>query len=256
MGITKGVFVTGTDTGVGKTVVSAALVRRLVQMGCPVGVMKPVETGVLPGQLGESDAGRLLAAAGISDGIEEVSPYRLLAPLAPLAAASAQGRVIEMQEIMGRYERLASRYSCVVVEGAGGLLVPIGKDWDMRDLIGRIGLPVVLVGRAGLGGINHALLTLEGLRQRHCAVMAVVLNETALAATPAQQEQCASTVALLRERAGVPVLGPLRYQPHLGSDWSGAVEMMAQGSPIRELADLVWANAVGMSGSPRRGQEP
>lgn len=256
MGITKGVFVTGTDTGVGKTVVSAALLRRLVQMGRSVGVMKPVETGVLPGQLNESDAGRLIVAAGVDDGLDLVSPYRFPDPLAPLAAASAQGRVIEMQEIMGRYERLAARYSCVVVEGAGGLLVPIGKDWDMRDLIGRIGLPVVLVGRAGLGGINHALLTLEGLRQRHCAVMAVVLNETALAATPAQQEQCASTVALLRERAGVPVLGPLRYQPHLGSDWSGAVEMMAQGSPIRELADLVWANAVGMSGSPRRGQEP
>ena len=164
--------------------------------------------------------------------------------------------VIEIQEILGRYERLAARYACVVVEGAGGLLVPMGKDWDMRDLIGRIGLPVVLVGRAGLGGINHALLTLEGLRQRHCAVMAVVMNETALSTTPAQQEQCASTVALLRERAGVPVLGPLSYQPHLGSDWSGAVEMMAQSSPIRELADLVWAHTVGMSGSPRRGPEP
>ena len=256
MGLTKGVFVTGTDTGVGKTLVSSALVRRLVQTGCSVGVMKPVETGVLPEQLSESDAGRLLAAAGVSDGIEEVSPYRFLAPLAPLAAASSHGRVIEMQGIMGCYERLASRYSCVVIEGAGGLLVPIGKDWDMRDLIGRIGLPVVLVGRAGLGGVNHALLTLEGLRQHHCAIVAVVLNETALAVTPAQQEQCASTVALLRERAGVPVLGPLPYQPHLGSDWSGAVEMLAQSSPIRELADLVWANTVGMSGSPRRGPEP
>ena len=252
----RGVFVTGTDTGVGKTLVSSALVRRLVQTGRSVGVMKPVETGVLPDQLRESDAGRLLSAAGVSDGIDEVSPYRFPAPLAPLAAASAQGSVIEMQEIMGRYERLAARDSCVVVEGAGGLLVPMGKDWDMRDLIGRIGLPVVLVGRAGLGGINHALLTLEGLRQRHCAVMAVVLNETALSTTPAQQEQCASTVALLRERAGVPVLGPLPYQPQLGTDWSGAVEMLAQSSPIRELANLVWANAVGMSGSPRRGPEP
>ncbi len=252
----NGVVVTGTDTGVGKTLVSSALVRKLVQTGCSVGVMKPVETGVLPGQLNESDAGRLLAAAGVSDGIEEVSPYRFLTPLAPLAAASAQGRVIEMQEIMGRYERLASRYSCVVIEGAGGLLVPIGTDWDMRDLIGRIGLPVVLVGRAGLGGVNHALLTLEGLRHRHCAIVAVVLNETALSTAPVQQEQCASTVALLRERAGVPVLGPLPYQPHFGSDWSGAVEALAQSGPIRELADLVWKGPVGRSGSPRRGPEP
>ncbi|MEK6801261.1 MAG: dethiobiotin synthase [Nitrospirota bacterium] len=248
MAATKGVFVTGTDTGVGKTVVSSALVRSLVQTGRSVGVMKPVETGVFLEQLSESDAGRLMAAAGVDDGIEEVSPYRFPAPLAPLAAASAQGRVIEMQEIMRRYERLAARYSCVVVEGAGGLLVPIGKDWDMRDLIGRIGLPVALVGRAGLGGINHALLTLEGLRQRRLTVVAVLLNETVPSTTTAQQEQCASTVALLRERAGVPVLGPLPYRPHLGSDWSGAGETLAQSSPIRELADLVWANAVGRSG--------
>lgn len=256
MGITTGVFVTGTDTGVGKTLVSVALVRRLVQTGRSVGVMKPVETGVLPDQLSESDAGRLLAAAGTCDGINEVSPYRFPAPLAPLAAASAQGSVIEMQEIVRGYERFAACYSCVVVEGAGGLLVPMGKDWDLRDLIGRLGLPVVLVGRAGLGGINHALLTLEGLRQRHCAVMAVVLNETVLSTTPAQQEQSASTVALLRERAGVPVLGPLPYRSKLGSDWSGGIETLAQSGPIRELADLMWRNAVGMSGLPRRDPEP
>ncbi len=242
-----GVFVTGTDTGVGKTVVSSALVWRLVRTGRSFGVMKPVETGVLSGQPSESDAGRLMAAASVHDGIEEVSPYRFPSPLAPLAAASAQGRVIEMQEILRQYERLAARYVGIVVEGAGGLLVPMGTDWDMRDLIGRLGLPVVLVGRAGLGGINHALLTLEGLRQRHCEIAAVVLNETALAASPVEREQCASTVALLRERAGAPVLGPLPYRPHLDSDWSGAVEMLAQSSPIRELADLVWANAVEMS---------
>ncbi len=248
MRIGRGVFVTGTDTGVGKTVVSSALVRRLVQTGRSVGVMKPVETGVLPEQLSESDAGRLMAAAGVDDGLELVSPCRFPAPLAPLAAASAQGRVIEMQEIMRRYERLAARYSCVVVEGAGGLLVPMGKDWDMRDLMMRLGLPVVLVGRAWLGGINHALLTLECLRQRRLAVVAIVLNETALSSTPAQQEQCASTVALLRELAGVPVLGPLPYQPQLAYEWSGVVERLAQSRPIRELADRVWTDPVGISG--------
>lgn len=244
----NGVFVTGTDTGVGKTVVSSALVRRLVQTGRSVGVMKPVETGVRPAHLNESDARRLMAAAGMFEEIDEVSPYRFPAPLAPLAAASAQGQTIELTEIVRRYGQLAARYSFIVVEGAGGLLVPMGKDWDMRDLISRIGLPVVLVGRAGLGGINHALLTLEGLRQRHCAVVAVVLNETVPSTTPAQHEQGTSTIALLRERADVPVLGPLPYQSQLGSDWSGFAELLAQSGPIRELADLVWANAVGMSG--------
>ncbi len=244
----NGVFVTGTDTGVGKTLVSVALVRRLAQVGCSVGVMKPVETGVLPGQLSESDAGRLMAGAGVDDGPDLVSPYRFPAPLAPLAAASAQGVVIEMQEIVRGYERLATRYACVVIEGAGGLLVPMGKDWDLRDLIGRIGLPVVLVGRTGLGGINHALLTLEGLRHRGLAVLAVVLNETVPSTTSVQQAQCASTVALLRERAGVPVVGPLPYRQQCCSDWLAAVEMLAQSRPIRELADLVWTSSAEMPG--------
>lgn len=243
-----GVFVTGTDTGVGKTVVSSALVRRLVQTGCSVGVMKPVETGVLSEQLNESDAGRLIAAAGVDDGLDLISPYRFPAPLAPLAAASAQGIVIEMQEVVRRYGRLASRYSCVVVEGAGGLLVPMGKDLDMRDLMIRLGLPVVLVGRAGLGGINHALLTLEALERRHIAVIAVLVNETEPSVTSVQQEQCASTVTLLRERAGVPVLGPLPCQPNLHHDWCAAVERLAQSSWITELAELVWKESAGTLG--------
>ncbi len=251
----NGVFVTGTDTGVGKTVVSAALVRRLTQMGCSVGVMKPVETGVCPGQANESDADRLMAAAGVDDGLDVVSPYRFPAALAPLAAASAQGRVIEIQEIVRGFERLVARYACVVVEGAGGLLVPMGKDWDLRDLIDRLGLPVVVVGRARLGGINHALLTLEGLRRRRLAVAAVVLNETLLPSTSAHQDQCASTAALLRERAGVPVLGPLHYQPHLDRDWSGAIDRLASSDPIRELVDRAWTGPAGISGSPCRGPE-
>jgi len=146
------------------------------------------------------------------------------------------------------YERLAARYACVVVEGAGGLLVPMGKGWDLRDVIGRIGLPVVLVGRTGLGGINHALLTLEGLRHRGLAVVAVVLNETVPSTTSEQQAQCASTVALLRERAGVPVLGPLPYRQECCSDWLAAVEMLAQSPPIRALADLVWTSPAEMPG--------
>lgn len=240
MGMCNGIFVTGTDTGVGKTVVSTALARRLLQMRCSVGVMKPVETGVQPDSLAESDAGRLMAAAEVNDAIDLVCPYRFHAPLAPVAAAQAEGRRIEAQDILRRFERLASRYSCVLVEGAGGLLVPMGQDWSMRDLIARLGVPVVLVGRAGLGGINHALLTLESLQREHIEVLALVLNETRPSTTPVQQQQANSTVFVLRERAGVPVLGPLPYQAQLDRDWSAAIELFAQSSPIMDLADRVW----------------
>lgn len=256
MGIAKGLFVTGTDTGVGKTVVSAALVRRLVQTGCSVGVMKPVETGVQAGAQEDSDAGRLMAAAGVEDALDLVSPYRFHAPLAPFAAACVEGRNIDREQILRQYERLASRYSCVVVEGAGGLLVPMGSDWSMPDLISRLQLPVVLVGRAGLGGINHALLTLESLERIGIGTFALVLNETRPSTTSAEKEQVASTVALLRERAGVPVLGPLPYQAELDHSWCAAVETLAQSSPIEDLADCVRREIVGSSGSPLQGQEP
>ncbi len=242
-----GVFVTGTDTGVGKTLISSALIRRLAQMGRSVGVMKPVETGVEPAIADHSDAARLMAAAGIDDALEVVSPYRFSAPLAPLVAASAEGQVIDPEAIMRCYGQLAARYSCVVVEGAGGLLVPMGNDWDIGDLICRLGLPVVLVGRAGLGGINHALLTLEALERRQIPVLALVLNETVPSSSPVQQEQRASTIALLRERVAVPVLGPIPYQSGLDCAWRDAVEQLAGSHPIRELAGSVWKAVAGTS---------
>lgn len=235
-----GVFVTGTDTGVGKTLVSAALVRKLAQSGRRVGVMKPVETGVDAGSSDHSDAARLMAAARVKDSLDLVSPYRFLAPLAPLSAAEAQGGNIELSEIVRRYEQLAARYPYVVVEGAGGLLVPMGNKWDMGDLISRLDLPVVLVGRVGLGGINHALLTLEALERRRIHILALLLNETVPSTTAVEQEQRASTVALLKERASVPLLGPLPYQPPLDGRWNETVEQLAGSRPISELAELVW----------------
>lgn len=243
-----GVFVTGTDTAVGKTLVTAALVSRLVQEGRSVGVMKPVETGVNFDSSPDSDAARLMAAAAVKDTFDLVSPYRFSAPLAPLSAAAAQGRVIELEDIVGRYDQLAARYPCVAVEGAGGLLVPVGNDWDMGDLISRLALPVMLVGRSGLGGINHALLTLEALEHRKIPVVALVLNETVSSTSPVQQEQCASTVALLRERIAVPLLGPLPYQPQLDHAWNDTVEQVAASRTISELAELVWQAVAGSSG--------
>jgi len=210
-----------------------------VREGAPVGVMKPVETGACAGPSDHSDAARLIAAAGSTDALDLVSPYRFSSPVAPLSAAMAQEQVIEFGEIVRRYDELAARYACVVVEGAGGLLVPMGSDWDMGDLISCLGLPVVLVGRAGLGGINHALLTLESLERRRITVMALMLNETAPSTTLVQQQQCASTIALLRDRVAVPLLGPVPYEPRLDCRWNETVEQLAASRPISELAELV-----------------
>ena len=248
--MSNGVFVTGTDTGVGKTVVSAALIRRLRQMHCSVGVMKPVETGVRLESRDGTDAGRLMAAAESTDSLDLVSPYRFYSPLAPLAAAREENRGIEVSEILSRFSELASNYSCVLVEGAGGLLVPVGEDWAIRELIVRLGLSVLVVGRASLGGVNHALLTLESLLHAGVTVVALVLNETTAAATAVEQSQVASTVALLRAKGGVPVFGPLPYQAGLEDDWADRIEIFARSHAIMDVADLVWRATAGKSGPP------
>ncbi|CAE6773825.1 MAG: dethiobiotin synthase [Nitrospira sp.] len=243
----NGVFVAGTDTGVGKTLVSAALVRRLVRLGCSAGVMKPVETGVSSGSPDQSDAARLMATAHVNDSLDLVSPYRFPLPLAPLSAASAERQRIDQDLIMDRYEQLAVRHHCMVVEGAGGLLVPMGQDWDLRELIVRLRLPVILVGRVGLGGINHALLTLEALEHRKIPVVALMLNEPAFPGGPIQAEQQRSTVALLRERVSVPLLGPLPYQSRADCAWPDAVDAAADSLPVRELAEMVLTMVAGRS---------
>lgn len=244
--MTRGCFVTGTDTGVGKTVVAAALAICLRQRGLNVGVMKPVETGVRERGSTLSDAESLRAAGGAVDPVDAISPYRLAAPLAPLAAARQAGIVIEMDRILAAYEGLAAGHTLMVVEGIGGVMVPIGHYFNVRDLIARLGLPAVVVGRATLGGVNHALLTIEALRQRRIAILGIVLNRTAIPSEPSWKRpdgidtrQGDSTVELVKELSGVPVLGPLRHEPMLAQARNAGLGKVAAEEAIRTLADLI-----------------
>jgi len=159
----SGCFIAGTDTGVGKTVVTAALAVCLRQRPLNVGVMKPIETGI-PGNGAGSDAERLLAGAAAKDPLELVTPFRFPAPLAPLAAARQAGSTIALDRILAAYRTLAAKHAFMLVEGIGGVLVPITEGSDVRDLISQMDLPVLVVGRASIGGVNHALLTIEAAR--------------------------------------------------------------------------------------------
>ena len=248
--MTRGCFVTGTGTGVGKTVVAAALAICLRQRGLNVGVMKPVETGIGGRGPTLSDTEYLRAAGGAVDPVEAISPYRLTAPLAPLAAARQAGTVIEMDRILAAYERLAAGHTLMVVEGIGGVLVPIGHQFNVRDLIVRLGLPTVVVGRATLGGVNHALLTVEALRQRGIPILGIVLNHVAIPSVPSgkwpdaldtRQEE--STVELVKELSGVLVLGPLRHDPMLAQARDAGLDKLAAEEAIRTLADLIMKDA-------------
>ncbi len=174
-------FITGTDTGVGKTLVSQALLLGLARAGRRAVGMKPVASGCesTPAGLRSADALALLAAGNVAAGYDEVNPYAFAAPTAPHLAAAATGVAISIDKLDRCYRRLAERADAVVVEGIGGWLVPIDDRLTMADVAVRLGLPVILVVGMRLGAINHALLTAESIRRRGCRLAGWVANHPA-----------------------------------------------------------------------------
>lgn len=193
----RGYFVTATDTAVGKTVVTAGLATALRARGRDVAVFKPVQSGALADD--PSGDAALLGADCI---------YAFSAPLAPLVAARAEGRTIALEPIVKRAEELAREHELLLVEGAGGLLVPLAEDLDLADLAVALGLPLVVVARAGLGTVNHTLLTIEAARVRGLELAGVILNGKS-------DESTADNAALIEAGSGVRVLAqvPLLADP-------------------------------------------
>ncbi len=185
-----GFFVTGTDTGVGKTVAACGLIRALHAKGIDAGAMKAIETGV--GPAGPLDAQALRAAAGDRDPLDDVCPLRFSLPAAPSVAAAHEGRTVDLEPVFDACARIAARHAVVIVEGAGGLLVPIANRIDMATLAGKLQLPVVVVARAALGTINHTLLTLEASQRRQLDVAGVVISHADGVLSAADQANLAS----------------------------------------------------------------
>jgi dethiobiotin synthetase len=160
-----GVFVTGTDTGVGKTVVAAALLRALARQGLRVAGMKPVAAGAstTPSGLRNADALALMQAANVSAPYETVNPYCFAAPIAPHIAARDARIAVDIELIRRGFDELSSNADCVVVEGAGGWLTPISEHASMADVAAALALPVILVVGLRLGCLNHAHLTARAL---------------------------------------------------------------------------------------------
>jgi len=204
----KGLFITGTDTGVGKTLVSVGLVTSLRESGIDVGVMKPIETGF---KLSSSDATFLKRAAGVSDSLESISPYRLKHPLSPFAAAQLEKVSIRFKKIKGAYQRLSKEHQAVLVEGAGGLLVPITRKKTMADLAIQLKLPVLIVSRTSLGTLNHTLLTAEVARCRGIPVVGVIFNHLVQKMGLAERTNSST----IRHFVDVPILGEIPYASFL-----------------------------------------
>ncbi len=234
-----GVFITGTDTGVGKTLVTAALALHVKKRGRTVGVMKPIETGVLTGMETRSDAARLRSIIESEEPLGAICPYSFELPVAPLTAAQMKGLSINPGTISKIYRLLAGRYECMVVEGVGGVQVPITHHDNVISLIKHLRLPVVIVGRSGLGGINHALLTIDALRRQKIRMIALVLNRTHPVRSALARVQERSTLEILRKQSGIPVIGPLPYEPGLPGRFRPAVLHLARSATLKNLAKLV-----------------
>ncbi len=229
----RGCFVTGTDTGVGKTVVATAIVRGLRARGIDAVGMKPVETGV-PAE-GPADGIALREAANGVLALEAVNPSRYPLPAAPAVAAAAGARRIDVGSLRANVASLCARHEYVVVEGAGGLLVPLDDETDMVDFAQSLGLPLVIVARTRLGTINHTRLTLEVAQTRGLEVAGVVLSD----ADGVLSEADAANLAWLREWLGPRCLchlEPLAPGERLALDAAVLDRLSSAANPPHPLA--------------------
>jgi dethiobiotin synthetase len=205
----RGVFVTGTDTGAGKSIVAAAICAALAARGERVGAFKPVVTGLdePPGEW-PPDHELLVSVASAGQSPEDVAPYRFGPAASPHLAAPLEGVSVDRSVLLGAASGASARADVLVVEGVGGLMVPLTEDYLVRDLAAELGLPVIVAARPGLGTINHTLLTVQAARAAGLAPAGVVLTPSA--ARPSAVE--ASNQATIERLADVSVssLPPIR----------------------------------------------
>lgn len=214
-----GLFVTGTDTGVGKTIVACAIAERLQAQGVDVGVMKPIETGV--GFQGPLDAIALVESAHTDDPLDLVCPVRLALPAAPDVAAQAEGRRVELAAVRHAFAALRARHDVLIVEGAGGLLVPIAEGFAMADLARELALPLLVVARGRLGTVNHTLLTVEVAAARGLPLAGVVISH---GPTPLSLPDTAN-LATLRRLLGDALVGEVPPLDVAESPAPGAIDL-------------------------------
>ncbi|MDP8247230.1 MAG: dethiobiotin synthase [Candidatus Tritonobacter lacicola] len=230
----RGIFITGTDTGVGKTVVSAALLLALRGKSIDAGYMKPVATGcvVKDGRLVSPDVQFIREVCDIEDDDGLVSPVVFAPPVDPLTASAMAGRSIEMRVLEDAYEELSGRHGFLVVEGIGGIAVPLGPGFDVCDLISALDLPALVVIRPSLGTINHTILTVDYAMRRGVDVLALVVNSASpgRAAGPAGR----TGPELIERKLGIPVIAWLDYAPDFERDPDGSLLRLGPG-----LADRV-----------------
>jgi len=206
----KGIFITGTDTGVGKTFVATGLLKVLRGLGHDVCPMKPLETGCgfKKGELVPEDTLKLIKAAQVNEPLDLINPYRFRRPLAPAVAAEAEGRIISRKRIISSYRKLSNRHDLIIVEGAGGIMVPVQRKYLIIDLVKELNLPMLIIARPGLGTLNHTLLTLEAAKNRGIEIAGVIITCSSKIKYDASVQ---TNPEVIERLGGIPVLGIVPY---------------------------------------------
>jgi dethiobiotin synthetase len=217
-------FITGTDTGVGKTLVAVALTRALVSRGIRTAVMKPVAAGAIDTPEGprNDDALELLGASNVAASYADVNPWLLSTAASPHLAARSDGVTIRPETIVASHGRLAAMSDALVMEGAGGWLAPISATATMADIAEKLALPVILVVGMRLGCLNHALLTREAIRARGLPFRGWIANKLAV-----EMPLVTANIETLSSRLGVPPLAVVPPGTDLKSAPAGTVPTWA-----------------------------
>jgi dethiobiotin synthetase len=247
----RGLFITGTDTGVGKTSVTAglaAVLREVVPMreGYSVGnvqVWKPVQTGIPSAEAPESDSYRLRKEGGLAQQERDIATLTLPDPLAPWMAARRIGETIDVDALLAEGRSRLSAGDFLLIEGAGGLAVPLTERHLVADLAAGLGLPLLIVARPGLGTVNHTLLTVAAAKQSGIPIAGIVLNGYKHTDTdmPAVRENA----EMIETFSGIPVVGLLPWQEEAGS-----------GHPAGHLCDNTVSKPADASGQPKPDRTP
>ena len=228
----QGIFITGTGTEIGKTVIAGGLAAAFKQFGTNVGVMKPISSG------DTADAQFLKHAAQVDDELASINPIYLRQPLAPSVAARMENRDIDLPGIETAFAALQQKYDFVIVEGVGGIAVPIQDDFLVAHLISRLRLPILIVAEAGLGTLNHTLLTVAFAQQFALQIAGIVLNK--LSAEPSGLAEATNPVEI-EKLTGIPVVGVVPYEKRLDTaypDVTFLAEFMNQHIAWRKLGIL------------------
>ena len=202
----NGIFITGTDTEVGKTIIAAGIAYALKAKNIDVGVMKPIASG------SRNDAQLLKRTAQVDDPIDLINPVYFDLPIAPSVASKIESKEPDLQKVYNAFEHLSQQHNFLVVEGIGGIAVPIGRDKSVADLAKRIDFPVLIVGRSYLGTINHTVLTVAFAKSFGLEICGIVLNTD----RDVQRDISVTTNPIEIERlTGLPILGEVPFNQHI-----------------------------------------